>query len=118
VIAGTPQEGQTLIASASGGQGDNITYQWMENSGAGGAFQNIAGATGSTYLVKEADEGFNIEVVATATNSNGGAASATSAATAAGPDARRAGTAPLSPGTAQEGQQAATAARPGQDGNH
>ena len=39
--------------------------------------------TGSTYLVKEADEGFKIEVKATATNDNGVAVTATSAPTAA-----------------------------------
>jgi hypothetical protein len=55
----------------------------MENSGAGGSYQNIAGATAATYLVKEADEGFKIEVVATATNGNGATVSQTSAATIA-----------------------------------
>ena len=84
VIAGMAQEGQTLTASASSGQPDNlVSYQWMEDNGPGGTYQNIAGATGATYVLQESDEGFNIEVKATATNDNGATVTATRAATAA-----------------------------------
>jgi len=77
VITGTAQEGLTLTASATSGQGDNpVTYQWQRNG------TNISGATGSTYLLTENDEGTPITVVATATNGNGATASATSASTA------------------------------------
>src|SRR6202035_1700102 len=83
-ISGTAQESQTLTASASSGQSDNtVSYQWMENSGSGGTYQNISGATAASYQVKEADEGFKIEVVATTTNDNGATVSQTSTATAA-----------------------------------
>src|SRR6202030_2043329 len=44
----------------------------------GATYHDIGGATGSTYLVKEGDEGNKIEVVATTTNDNGVKISATS----------------------------------------
>ena len=117
-ITGTAQEGQTLTASAAAGQADNtVGYQWMENNGAGGAYQNIAGATGSTYVEQEADEGFNIDVVATATNDNGLQVSATSAATAAVLDAAPTVTTPTIAGTAQEGQTLSASASAGQADN-
>ncbi len=88
VISGTAEEGDTLTASASAGQNDNpVTYQWMEDNGPGGTYQNISGASGSTYNVQASDEGFQIEVVATATNDNGVTTSETSAPTAIVPAA-------------------------------
>jgi enamine deaminase RidA (YjgF/YER057c/UK114 family) len=74
-ISGTVQEGQTLTASASAGQSDNpVTYAWYS---AADGYTGVIG-TGSTYLVKEGDESFTIEVKATATNDNGVTISATS----------------------------------------
>ena len=97
-ITGTAQEGQTLTASASSGQSDNtVSYQWMENSGSGGTYQNISGATAASYQVKESDETFKIEVVATTTNDNGATVSQTSAATAAVLDAAPTVTTPALP---------------------
>src|SRR6516164_7805834 len=65
VISGTAQEGQTLTASASSGQSDNpVTYAWYSSKDG----YTTAIGTGATYLVKEGDEGFTIEVKATATN--------------------------------------------------
>src|SRR6202007_1737370 len=62
VITGTVQEGQTLTASATAGQSDNpVTYAWYSSAD---GYTNPIG-TGSTYLVKEGDEGFTIEVKAT-----------------------------------------------------
>ena len=82
-ISGTAQEGQTLTASASAGQGDNpVSYAWYSSAD---SYTNPIG-TGATYVVKEGDEGFTIEVKATATNDNGVTASATSTATAAALD--------------------------------
>jgi VCBS repeat-containing protein len=76
----TPKEGDTLTASASAGQGDNaVTYQWFSSAD---SYTNPIG-TGATYVVKEGDEGFQIEVKATATNDNGVTVSATSTPTAA-----------------------------------
>ena len=103
-IAGTAEEGDTLTASASSGQSDNpVTYQWEENSGPNGSFVAITNATGSTYQVQESDEGFQIEVVATATNDNGVTISATSLATSAVLDAAPTVTTPTIAGTAEEG---------------
>ena len=83
VITGTAQEGQTLTAAAMAGGDDTLSYQWLENSGSNGNYQVISGATGPIYAVQESDEGFSIEVVATATNANGVTASQTSAPTSA-----------------------------------
>ncbi len=118
VISGTAQEGDTLTAAASAGQSDNsVSYQWLENDGSGGSYVNIAGATGASYQVQEADEGFKIEVVATATNDNGATISATSAATALVLDAAPTITTPVISGTAQEGDTLTAAASAGQSDN-
>ena len=112
LITGTAQEGQTLTASASSGQTDNaVTYQWQHDG------INIAGATGSTYLVKEGDEGFTIEVKATATNDNGVTTSATSAVTSSVLDALPTITTPTITGTAREGVTLTASASSGQDDN-
>ena len=88
-ISGTAQEGQTLTATAVTNDADaTINYQWLENSGPGGSFQDIAGAgPGPTYTLQDSDEGFNIEVVATVQNDNGVTVLQTSAQTAAVADA-------------------------------
>ena len=88
-ISGTAQEGQTLTATAVTNDADaTINYQWLENSGPGGSFQDISGAgPGPTYTLQDGDEGFNIEVVATVQNDNGVKVSQTSAQTAAVADA-------------------------------
>ena len=95
-ITGAAQEGQTLTASASSGQGDNpVSYAWYSSAD---GYTNPIG-TGATYQVKEADEGLTIEVKATATNDNGVTASATSAATSAVLDAAPTVTTPTISGT-------------------
>jgi hypothetical protein len=79
-VTGTAQEGKTLTASASSGQSDNpVTYAWYSSAS---GYSTVIG-TGSTYTLKEGDEGAQIEVVATATNDNGVKASATSTPTLA-----------------------------------
>ena len=65
------------------GGDDTLSYQWLENSGPNGNYQVISGATGPIYAVQESDEGYQIEVIATATNANGVTASQTSAPTSA-----------------------------------
>ena len=98
-ITGTATEGQTLTASASSGQSDNpVTYAWYSSAD---NYTNPIG-TGSTYLVQEGDEGFTIEVKATATNDNGVTVSATSATTSAVLDAAPTITTPVISGTVQE----------------
>ena len=78
VISGTTTVGQTLTTSTGTWSGTlaSYTFQWKR----GGT--NIAGATGSTYLLVTADGGTNITCTVTATNT-AGSASATS--TAVGP---------------------------------
>ena len=96
-ITGTAQEGQTLTASATRRAerqpGELPWYSSADN------YTNPIG-TGATYLVKEGDEGFQIEVKATATNDNGVTVSATSTATAAVLDAAPTVTTPTIDGTA------------------
>ena len=58
VISGVAQEGQTLTATAAVANDSDATvsYQWQARSRLP-AFASIAGATGLSYVVQEADEG-------------------------------------------------------------
>jgi Ca2+-binding RTX toxin-like protein len=79
-IAGTPTQGETLTASNDLADADglgSISYQWQ----ADGA--DIAGATGETHVLTQAEVGKVITVVARYTDGNGVEESASSAATAA-----------------------------------
>ena len=98
-ISGTPQEGQTLTANATTNDVDaTITYNWYNSAD---NYRTAIG-TGSTYVVKEADEGFQIHVVATTSDPDN---SSTSAATNTVTDITLAFTSAASiTGTAQEGQ--------------
>jgi peptidoglycan/xylan/chitin deacetylase (PgdA/CDA1 family) len=109
VISGTPQVGQTLSTTDGTWSGStaNYSYQWRSCSP---ACANIAGATGSTYLLSSNELGKTIVVVVIATNA-AGSASATSAATAAVAPAVLAPSntaVPVISGIAQEGQQLST----------
>ncbi|WP_300254107.1 tandem-95 repeat protein, partial [Bradyrhizobium sp.] len=78
-ISGLAQEGQTLTASNTLGDADGlgaIAYQWQRDG------HDVAGATGTTYLLGNADVGHSIDVVATYVDGHGTAESVTSAATA------------------------------------
>ena len=69
-ILGTPYTGETLTADRGGWTGypvPSFTYQWQR----GGV--DIGGETGTTYVVDALDEGENITVEVTATNSEGSA---------------------------------------------
>ena len=80
-IGGTAQVGETLTADTSGIADDDgldnasFSYQWQ----ADGA--DIAGATGSTYTLVDADEGKAISVAVSFTDDAGNAETLTSAAT-------------------------------------
>ena len=82
-ISGTPQVGETLIASTSGvADRDGLTnvsysYQWI----AGGS--DIAGATNSTYTLADSDLGKAIQVRVSFEDDAGNAESLTSVATTA-----------------------------------
>ena len=82
-ISGTPQVDETLTADTSAisdedGLGNvSYQYQWLADDA------EIAGATGSTYILADADEGKTIRVRVTFTDDVGNAESLTSAATTA-----------------------------------
>ena len=86
-ISGTAQVGQTLTASTSGildSDGlDNVSYsyQWVRNDG--NADSDIAGASGPTYKLAEADQGKTIKVRVSFTDDRNNSESLTSAATSA-----------------------------------
>ena len=107
-ISGTAQVGQTLTANTSGvvdadGLDDvSFTYQWLADDAA------IAGATGSTYTLADADEGNAIKVRVSFIDDAGNDETLTSAATdavAAAPAANTPATgAPTIRGTTQVGE--------------
>jgi alpha-tubulin suppressor-like RCC1 family protein len=70
-ISGTAQEGETLTGSvtATGYPTPTISRFWQRWNGS--TWNNIAGATGSTYTLVEADVGTAVRFGATATNSEG-----------------------------------------------
>ena len=81
-IGGTAQVGETLTADTSGiADADGLSnvayrYQWLA------ADAEIAGATGSSYTLAEADEGKTIRVKVSFTDDSGNSESLTSVATA------------------------------------
>ena len=107
-ITGTAQQGQTL--SASTGTWTNsptgFAYQWRRCDTAGANCQNIAGATGSSYLLVAGDVGSTIRVQVTASNGAGSnaATSAATATVAAAPSAPTNTAPPTITGTAEQGQ--------------
>ena len=96
-ISGTAQVGETLTADTSGvADADGLTnatfnYQWLADNAA------IAGATGNTYTLADADEGKAIQVQVSFTDDAGNDETLTSAAT----DAVSAAPTPNSPATGQ-----------------
>ena len=85
-VSGTVQVGETLAADTSGisdadGLSDaTFSYQWMRNDGSGEA--DIAGATGATYTLVDADEGKTVKVQVSFTDDGGNEETLSSAATA------------------------------------
>ena len=82
-IAGTPRVGETLEASAAdiedadGLSGAAFSYQWLSNDA------EIAGATGASYTLADADEGATVKVRVTFTDDAGNEETRTSGATEA-----------------------------------
>jgi hypothetical protein len=115
----SPREGQTLIASATANDSDaTLHYQWQSSSDGGTTWNAINDATHSTYVVQESDEGSEIRVFASTTDSdNGQTATATSNATGPVLDALPTVTTPIVTGTAQEGQTLMASASAGQPDN-
>ena len=86
-LSGSPQRASTLSATSGSwsGEGNAYTYQWQRFTG--GAWVNIAGATGASYELVLADVGATVRVLVTATNPDGSGnrASAPSATVNAAP---------------------------------
>ena len=83
-VSGTAQAGETLSASTSGvtdadGLGNaTFSYQWITSDG--GTDTDIAGATGSTYTLTDAEAGKNVKVRVSFTDDGGNSEALTSAA--------------------------------------
>ena len=83
-ISGTAQAGETLSASTSGVtdadglENATFTHQWITSDG--GTDTDIAGATGSTYTLTDAEAGKNVRVRVSFTDDDGNAETLTSAA--------------------------------------
>jgi hypothetical protein len=87
-LTGTAQEGQTLTLTptlTTDADGGTSAYQWQAKIGT--VWTNIAGATGTTYTVAEADEGHQLRATATFTDDTAHTVTANSTATAAVTDA-------------------------------
>ena len=105
-ISGTAQVGEILTASTSGIADEDgldnaaFTYQWLADN------TEVAGATGSTYTLVEADEGKAITVQVSFTDDAGHDETLTSTATATveAPPNNPATGAPTISGTAQVGE--------------
>ncbi|HXO49322.1 MAG TPA: LamG-like jellyroll fold domain-containing protein, partial [Mycobacterium sp.] len=81
-IEGTSQDGQKLVANTgiwSGGTPISYAYQWQSCNAAGGACEDIEGATEPSYELSSADLETKLRVRVIATNT-GGSAESTSAA--------------------------------------
>ena len=83
-IAGTPREGERLVASTGtwdGAKPFTYDYQWQRCDSNGGSCASISGANDATYTLTNADVGKTLRVVVTAKNKSG-TGSATSVPTA------------------------------------
>ena len=110
-ISGTLVDGQVLTASNGTWLNDPASYgyQWQGCDNSAANCGNIAGATGSSYTLADADIGHTIRVVVTGSNS-AGSASATSSQTGsvAPPPAPGNSTLPSVSGSTVQGQTLST----------
>jgi hypothetical protein len=70
IIAGTPEQGQTLTAGTGSWEGapTGYTYQWQRCNDGGAGCVDIAGATSASYELGESDVDETIRIRVTATN--------------------------------------------------
>ena len=124
-ISGTAQVGEDLSASVSGiSDGNGLAtvsygYQWLRGETADAAGSEIAGATGTTYTVVEADQGKYVRVQVNFQDDDGNDETATSDAkgpVAAEPNESATGHPTIS-GTAQVGQDLSASVSGISDGN-
>jgi hypothetical protein len=82
-ISGNPVEGETLTGTDGSWTGSDLSFerQWQRSDGSGG-FDDIAGATGSSYALTLADVGHQIRLEVVATGDGGESDPAVSAPTA------------------------------------
>jgi hypothetical protein len=74
LVGGSAQEGQTLTANAATNDSDaTLHYQWQSSSDGGTTWNNISGATSSTYTLQETDENLQIRVNAFTTDGDNNA---------------------------------------------
>jgi hypothetical protein len=71
-LSGGNQRGSTVSATQGtwSGIGNGYGYQWQRTSN-GSTWSNISGATGATYALAVADEGYAVRVQVTASNPDG-----------------------------------------------
>ena len=79
-VSGTAKVGETLTAAVTDSNATEFKYQWQANTGADGAYENIADATSATFVVTEALVGKTIKVVVTAAGFDGSIVSDATAA--------------------------------------
>ncbi|ACL57511.1 DUF4347 domain-containing protein [Methylobacterium nodulans] len=118
-ISGSATEGQTLTAGAvtdPDGNPSSTTYKWQSSTN-GTTWTDVSGATASAYTLGYSDSGKQFRVVASYTDGQGHAGTATSAATASVTDVDRAGSIGAVTGTATEGQTLTAGAVTDPDGN-
>ncbi len=77
-IAGTPEQGDTLVAAPGTWKGESVaySYQWARCTEAGAECHAISGAYYRDYLLTGADAGHRLTVQVTAYNAAGGSAAA------------------------------------------
>jgi hypothetical protein len=70
----TPVVGETLTADPASvnGAGDDFTYQWQSLSAGGNTWNNISGATNSSYVVKDGNIGAELRVAVSFTDADTG----------------------------------------------
>ena len=104
VVSGISVEGDALTSTTGSFTGDNLSYsyQWQELTD--GIWQDLSGATSSSYTIQAGDVGASIRVLVTATNSAGNAVGTSSATGSVTPVAPANTGLPVLSGTAQVGQ--------------
>jgi hypothetical protein len=103
-VAGSPIEGRALTAASGSWSpaATSVAYQWQRDEGDG--FEDIAGATGTTYILVDSDVDARFRVHVVATNADG-SAQADSAAVGPVIDGQPASTAaPVITGSLQGGK--------------
>ena len=107
VITGTARTAVTLNSSTGNWSGSPTShaYQWKRSSTSTGTYNDIAGATSSSYVVSDSDVGYFIKVSVIATNGLGSSSASLSSATSVVVDIAPTNTAiPVITGVARTGE--------------